>query len=778
MRCPHSRPFTFVIGIVVFLFIGIPLQAQTYNMANGTINTCSGTFYDPGGAAGNYTNNLNLTQTICSNAGNCLTVNFTAFRTQGGNDVLSIYDGPNTASPLIGVFSGTTSPGSVTSSSGCLTFTFVTNGSTVRSGWTASISCGGCGTTYLMNNNTAVNTCGGLFYDSGGSGGNYANSQNFTKTFCSSTPGSCLQLQFTAFALKANDILTVYNGNSVASPLIGAYTGTTLPPTMLSSSGCLTVNFTSNNASVDIGWAAIITCEICPSTPAGSATYTHPTAGLQNTYVGNNMVNTCGGTYTDNGGIAGNYSNNIGTSSIFGDQGYYRTFCPNQAGKCLRAQFYSFGTELGIDYLAIRNGPTQGSTILGAWWGGPLTTYSACMGAGIGPYTSTDQSGCLTFEFFSDASVVSSGWVATFDCIPCANGPNGTDNSDCLIGSPICSDQSFSDASTGPGINSEGGNGCVLSENYSNWYKLTVSTGGTLGLNIVPNVAADDYDFALYQSTSCGSLGSPVRCSYASNTGNTGMNSATNLATNTAVCGTPNNGSDVAEDVCGNGWVNDLNVTAGQNFYLLVNKWTPGGSGFTLDWNLTSGASLSCSVLPVELLSFEANPEEKYVVLNWTTATEINNQYFTVERSADGIDFEPIRMLDGAGSTTTIPQYKTIDDKPLRGISYYRLKQTDFDGKFSYSQKVPVDFSDRDDIFYLQPNPAGNEMSLVYSAPENNLYELQIFSSEGVELYSKQIRSGSGMNKSEIDISTLAKGVYIVVLSDDSSRRVARLVHQ
>ena len=238
-----------------------------------------------------------------------------------------------------------------------------------------------------------------------------------------------------------------------------------------------------------------------------------------------------------------------------------------QVNVCARS--FILSEQNWIDYLAIRNGPTLGKYDSFALGGADHPTYSACMGAGHRAYTSTDQSGCLTFEFFSDASVVSSGWVATFDCIPCANGPNGTDNSDCLIGSPICSDQSFSDASTGPGINSEGGNGCVLSENYSNWYKLTVSTGGTLGLNIVPNVAADDYDFALYQSILWQS-GSPVRCSYASNTGNTGMNSATNLATNT-VCGTPNNGSRCGGR-CMRQWLGEWSQRNSRTKFLFIGK--------------------------------------------------------------------------------------------------------------------------------------------------------------------------------------------------------------
>ena len=94
--------------------------AQTYTLnaaSNGTtVNTCGGTFYDSGGSGGNYGNNESYTMTFCSNSANCVQLNFTSFRTQGGNDILYLYDGPNTSAPLIGNFSGTTSPGTVVSS--------------------------------------------------------------------------------------------------------------------------------------------------------------------------------------------------------------------------------------------------------------------------------------------------------------------------------------------------------------------------------------------------------------------------------------------------------------------------------------------------------------------------------------------------------------------------------------------------------------------------------------------------------------------------------------
>ncbi len=736
-------------------------------MTAGTINSCSGNFYDPGGSGANYGNNVNITETFCSNSSNCIIVTFTAFNTQAGNDILTIYDGPSTASPVIGTFSGNTSPGAIISSSGCITFRFVSNGSNTKPGWAATISCGSCGSSYLMNN-TSVATCSGLFFDSGGSASNYGNNENFTKTFCSSA-GSCLQIQFTAFNIKSGDNLIVYDGPTVASPQIGTYSGTTIPPTMLSSTGCLTVRFTSNGASNGAGWEAVVSCEQCPSTPAGTATYTQPVLGLQNTYVGTNMVSTCGGTFTDDGGVGGNYSNNINE--------VYRTFCPATAGNCLRATFWSFDVESVFDYLTIRNGPTQFSPQFGAGstWYGTASTYQACLASGLGPYTSTDQSGCLTFAFNSDASIAQGGWVVTFDCLPCSNGPNGTDNSDCKSPTAVCGNQSITDASTGPGIISDGGGGCVLAENFSNWYKILISTSGTLGLTIAPNVTADDYDFALYSASACASLGTPVRCSYAANTGNTGMNNALNLSTNSLTCGLPNNGSDLSEDVCGNAWVNELPVLTGQSYYLLVNKWSPGGSGFTLNWNLTGGASLNCSVLPVELINFEATPIKDNVVIRWSTASETNNNFFTVERSSDGIKFEVIQILQGAGSSTIRNDYTTVDDSPYKGISYYRLKQIDFDGTISYSNIVPVKI-DANNVFYIVPNPATEKAELIFGSSDNSQMQLKIFNMHGNQVAFENIDPVQGLNHHTLNLENLDKGIYYLILENKFTSLKTRLV--
>ena len=135
-------PFRKLVIFLILSSIEITVFSQIYNIStnNGqTISTCSGTFYDSGGA-GLYGNNENFTVTFCSSASNSIQLIFTTFVT-GPGDILSIYDGPNTSSPLLGAYSASTTPNTVYSSGTCLTFKFISNGAINASGWVANISC-------------------------------------------------------------------------------------------------------------------------------------------------------------------------------------------------------------------------------------------------------------------------------------------------------------------------------------------------------------------------------------------------------------------------------------------------------------------------------------------------------------------------------------------------------------------------------------------------------------------------------------------------------------
>lgn len=120
-------------------------KAQVYVLgASGNATTCSGTFYDSGNLNGAYGNNETFKITFCSNSGQPIYVQFTAFNTEASLDVLTVYNGATTTSPVIGSYSGTSTPGTVVSNNGsnCITFQFVSDGSVTRAGWTATIGCG------------------------------------------------------------------------------------------------------------------------------------------------------------------------------------------------------------------------------------------------------------------------------------------------------------------------------------------------------------------------------------------------------------------------------------------------------------------------------------------------------------------------------------------------------------------------------------------------------------------------------------------------------------
>jgi len=160
--------------------------------------------------------------------------------------------------------------------------------------------------------------------------------------------------------------------------------------------------------------------------------------------------------------------------------------------------------------------------------------------------------------------------------------------------------------------------------------------------------------------------------------------------------------------------------------------------------------------LPVELLHFHANPTNGQVALNWATASEVNNDYFTVERSADKENWDEVVRLDGNGSTNTMNQYSTMDPKPLIGTSYYRLKQTDTNGEYSHSHVVPVTFLSEELEIY--PNPTSD---IFYVQGDlSNVSIIQVLDGRGrVVSFDSQTNLSKEWNLAELG---LERGVYFV----------------
>ncbi|MCE3279181.1 MAG: hypothetical protein K0S44_1372 [Bacteroidetes bacterium] len=196
------------------------------------------------------------------------------------------------------------------------------------------------------------------------------------------------------------------------------------------------------------------------------------------------------------------------------------------------------------------------------------------------------------------------------------------------------------------------------------------------------------------------------------------------------------------------------------------NVWTAGDGN--VSGPLTYGAPL-----PIELISFAAVVCDRDICLDWITASETNNDYFTVERSSDGMNFESLSQLDGAGNSTATLTYSFIDHSPLSGTGYYRLKQTDFDGRSTYSSIKPVDFAaDQEFSFVVYPNPnTGSDISLEVNAPLDQEILVVVKDISGKENYSKVvILKNENDNVIVIDPSKkLSAGIYFITATSQQS---------
>lgn len=169
--------------------------------------------------------------------------------------------------------------------------------------------------------------------------------------------------------------------------------------------------------------------------------------------------------------------------------------------------------------------------------------------------------------------------------------------------------------------------------------------------------------------------------------------------------------------------------------------------------------------LPVTLLEFNANVvQDKVVELIWSTETEVNNDFFTVERSRDGQAYETVEIVPGAGNSSAVLRYDLTDYTPFRGASYYRLKQTDYDGNYSYSRVVPVKIAGAFDGLTVMPNPVSGNGVLSFNAKFQDNVTIEIHDLSGRKVLDKHYLTREGENKVILNTSLLTNGMYFLTL--------------
>ena len=162
--------------------------------------------------------------------------------------------------------------------------------------------------------------------------------------------------------------------------------------------------------------------------------------------------------------------------------------------------------------------------------------------------------------------------------------------------------------------------------------------------------------------------------------------------------------------------------------------------------------------LPISLLEFNGKLNNGKVDLDWITSTEINNDYFTIERSQDGSDFTPILNIKGAGNSSNILNYSDVDYNPLQGVSYYRLKQTDFDGESSYSKTIVINNTPQ--IFKIYPNPNNGEFINIEGLSGTEKVNLTDAQGKLIKRFNAEGNSSLRINLSEYD-----NGMYFFVIT-------------
>lgn len=180
--------------------------------------------------------------------------------------------------------------------------------------------------------------------------------------------------------------------------------------------------------------------------------------------------------------------------------------------------------------------------------------------------------------------------------------------------------------------------------------------------------------------------------------------------------------------------------------------------------------------LPVELVEFIGTSTHEGVLLNWRTASELNNDRYEIMRSLDGKTFELIETVTGNGTSNIPHSYQFLDRSVLSGIYYYRLRQVDYDGQFSLSKIISVDASNTMvfNVGVFVPNPTQNNSSVIIHSSQEMELRFLLFSIEGKHILTKSYQIIKGGNKIDISLNDVPSGAYVGSFQTNSSQPINR----
>jgi hypothetical protein len=343
----------------------------------------------------------------------------------------------------------------------------------------------------------------------------------------------------------------------------------------------------------------------------------------------------------------------------------------------------------------------------------------------------------------SFGSIVPDSSDAGFDI--CVIGPEPPTNVLCSSMQPICSDSPISFLAASGGTDAsvlEPGNnyGCLSTSPNPTWFYLEIDTAGTLQMGMTAN---SDIDFALWgpysdlptAQANCGTLPAPIDCSY-STSGTEDAQTAANV---------------------------------GDVFVLLITNYADVTQPVDVSSGPLNTASTNCSaVLPVTLSYFNGENIGNKNILKWTTSTEINNDYFVIEASKNSLDFNEIGRVIGAGNSNQLLNYKFEDNQPLSDVTYYRLKQVDFDGQFEYSHIIAIKTT-KDFSINIYPNPSKRDLYFDISSTRVETVKI-IYTDVIGNIHKEFVQIEKGANTYQTnEFNNLSKGIYFVRIMNEKN---------
>ncbi len=642
-----------------------------------------------------------------------------------------------------------------------------------------------------MNSNEPARVCNYYFYDSGGEWGNYGDNESFTRTITAALPGAVPQITLDSFNTQVNDLLYVYDGPSAASALLCIYSGPIKGPlTVRASTNTLTLRFVSNGSVNMVGWSGIISC-YQPKVYRSRQTGNYDDVNTWEVKSGNDFIIADHIPLADEDSIIIQPGNAVTISSALTlDQVWVKAGAVlTLSGDGNLALKDGPGDDLLVDGVLEMTGNTYLSGLGKVRLNGRLNAittngqsiYSALEVAGNAPQTITTASSLSSLNITNPMVTINIQGYVSIDTLVVNNSAAGVVT---INGGPFLNIRNQLNLQNGrvkmtngtvlniPQISSiAGGNAGSFVEgalrrnsmapgtvnffypvgngvyrpvslvtntppNYSSSYQVEVANTPTINRMLptgINAISSKRHITISNEGSSQGPYGATIILSYGQDDG---VTDAASLR--------------IVKDDGAGGWM-DLGGAGASN--------GKGSIASTINFTsfgdfLLANAAGGNNVLPVKWVKVNAQQAGKQVRVTWTVSGEINVRDYTAQRSADGISFKDLAVVTATASSAVEKKYGINDPLPLKGPNYYRIKQTDSDGRNDYSKTVMLTMNNAAGIVLL-PNPATETITIQNS---QLIQQLQCYNSNGQLIY--EVRPAA--TRHTIAIQQWAAGIYHV----------------